>query len=106
MVTDCKDIIGDAVYKSRRALVEGYHALGKRIVTDNNLDRKEVYGKKIAQDLAQSIGISERTLYYAVQFYEKCGTEKVSECHHLSYYPEKVIAICHECHCVLHGVEN
>lgn len=37
---------------------------------------------------------------------EKCGTEKVSECHHLSYYPEKVIAICHKCHCVLHGVEN
>ena len=71
LVEDCKDIITEAIFTSRWALVEGYHQLGERIVTENNLDRKEIYGKNILQGLAKSIGMSERTLYYAIQFYEK-----------------------------------
>ena len=68
LVDDCKAIVTEAVFNSRWALVEGYHMLGERIVTEHNLDRREIYGKKIAQGLAQSIGLSERTINYAVQF--------------------------------------
>lgn len=71
LVDECKAIITEAVFNSRWALVEGYHQLGERIVNETNLDRKEVYGKKILQGLAKSIGVGERTLYYAVQFYDK-----------------------------------
>ena len=71
LVEECKAIITEAVFTSRWSLVEGYHALGERIVTENNLDRKEVYGKKILQDLGKSIGISKSSLYYAIQFYDK-----------------------------------
>ena len=71
LVEDCKDIITEAVFTSRWALVEGYHQLGGRIVAENNLDRKEVYGKNILTDLSKSIGVSERNLYRAIQFYEK-----------------------------------
>ena len=71
LVEDCKDIITEAIFTSRWALVEGYHQLGERIVTENNLDRKEIYGKNILTRVAKSIGIPERTLYYAIQFYEK-----------------------------------
>lgn len=71
LVEECKAIITEAVFTSRWALVEGYHHLGERIVNENNLDRKEVYGKKILHDCAKSIGVSDRTLYYAIQFYDK-----------------------------------
>ena len=71
LVDDCKAIITEAVFNSRWALVEGYHQLGERIVTETNLNRKDVYGKKIVQGLGQSLRLSESTIYYAIQFYEK-----------------------------------
>lgn len=71
LVEDCKAIITEAVFISRWARVEGYHQLGERIATENNLNREEIYGKKILQGLAKSLNTSERTLYYAIQFFEK-----------------------------------
>lgn len=71
LVEECKAIITEAVFNSRWALVEGYHQLGERIVTDTNLERENIYGEKIVQGLAQSLGISKRTVWYAIQFYEK-----------------------------------
>ena len=68
---DCKAILTEAVFTSRWELVKGYHALGERIATDTNFDRQTAYGKKIVQGLAESLNTSERTLYYAIQFYEK-----------------------------------
>jgi len=71
LVDDCKAIITEAVFVSRWALVEGYWNLGKRIADEQNFDRKEVYAGKIVQGLAQSIGVSKRTLHYALQAYDK-----------------------------------
>lgn len=71
LVEECKAIVTEAVFTSRWALVEGYHALGERIVTDRNLDRKEVYGEKIVTGLSQSTGIHKRDLWRAIQFYKK-----------------------------------
>lgn len=71
LVDDCKAIVTEAVFTSRWALVEGYHMLGERIITEKNLDRKEIYGKKILTGLSESTGINERDLYRAIQFYEK-----------------------------------
>ena len=41
------------------------------MANENNLDRKEVYGKKILSELSKSIGVGERTIYRAIQAYEK-----------------------------------
>ena len=72
LVNDCKSIITGAVITSRWALVEGYHQLGERITEENNnFERAKIYGEKIVHDLAQSLNISKRTLYYAIQFYQK-----------------------------------
>ena len=71
LIEECKAIITEAVFTSRWALVEGYHQLGTRILEENNLDRSNIYGKKIVQGLAQSFGMSERTLWYALKFAEK-----------------------------------
>jgi hypothetical protein len=44
---------------------------------------------------------------------EKCGLAVVTEVHHLQYppwgtvdVPENLLAVCHECHCRLHGKER
>lgn len=44
---------------------------------------------------------------------ERCGKRPPTEPHHLRYppwgafdVPENLIAICHQCHCDIHGKEN
>ena len=72
LVEDCKGIISEAVFISRWALVEGYHNLGKRILEEHdNFERNKIYGEKIVQDLAYSLNMSSRILWYAIQFVQK-----------------------------------
>jgi N6-adenosine-specific RNA methylase IME4 len=71
LVEDCKAIITEAVFNSRWALVEGYHQLGERIVTDENYQWHAKGNMSYLQGLANNLEISNRTIYYAVQFYEK-----------------------------------
>jgi len=71
LVDDCKSIQVEAVFNSRWELLAGYHAIGGRIVNEENLNRKDVYGKKILRGLSKSIGISEFNLYKSIQFYKK-----------------------------------
>lgn len=73
LVDDCQTIITETEFTARWVLVEGYHALGMRILEEyDNFERREIYGQKIAQRVAGSLGKSERTLDYAVQFARKC----------------------------------
>ena len=44
---------------------------------------------------------------------ERCKRRKVTEVHHLRYppwgtfdVPENLMAICHQCHCEIHGKED
>lgn len=79
LIEDCRAIITEAVFTSRWALVEGYHQLGERIREDDNIkkinnENINGYSKELTillHGLAVNIGISERTLWYALQFYEK-----------------------------------
>ncbi len=71
LVDECKAIITETVFASRWALVEGYHALGERIQTDEGWQKYAKQNLSCLQNLAKTIGISERTLYYAIQFYDK-----------------------------------
>ena len=72
LVDDCEAIMTEAVYISRWALVEGYHNLGKRILEEHdNFERAKIYGEKIVQDLAESLNMSSRIIWYAMQFVQK-----------------------------------
>lgn len=72
LVDDCHNIITEAVFQSRWALVEGYHNLGKRILEDyDNFERSNIYGEKIVQGLAESLNMSSRIIWYAMQFVQK-----------------------------------
>ena len=68
LIDECKAIITEAVFTSRWALVEGYWNLGKRINEESKL---HPFILESVQDLAQAIGLSTRTLYYANQTYSK-----------------------------------
>jgi N6-adenosine-specific RNA methylase IME4 len=74
LVEECRAIITESIFSSRWALIEGYWKLGERLRNENNFKRKDIYGKKIVQGLAQSIGISTRTIHYALQAYDKFPT--------------------------------
>jgi len=72
LVEDCHNIITEAVFQSRWALVEGYHSLGQRIISEHeSFERANIYGEKIVQGLAESLSMSPRMIWYAVQFAKK-----------------------------------
>jgi len=69
LIEDCKDIVVEHEFASRWALVEGYHTLGSRIISETaNFERSQIYGQNIVQCVAQSLGKKKRTIYYAVKF--------------------------------------
>ena len=69
LIEELNDIITETSFTSRWTLVEGYHQVGVRIFQENdNFERAKIYNEKILQRIAKSLGKSERTLYYAVQF--------------------------------------
>jgi len=72
LIDDCKSIVVESSFNSRWFLIQGYHALGTRIVQDfENFERKEIYGKNIIAHVAESIGKSPSTIWRAVQFAKK-----------------------------------
>tara|TARA_R110002012_G_scaffold123882_1_gene274548 strand:- start:1767 stop:2636 length:870 start_codon:yes stop_codon:yes gene_type:complete len=69
LIDDCQSIIVEAEFTSRWVLVEGYHALGTRILEEyENFERKKIYGTKICQCIGESLGKSRQTIGYAIQF--------------------------------------
>jgi hypothetical protein len=72
LLDDCKAITTEYGFTSRWARIEGYFSLGKRILEENdNFKRSEVYGEGIVKKVSTSLGMSERTLQYAIQFAQK-----------------------------------
>lgn len=66
LVEDCKNILTEAVFTSRWALIECYHQLGERIRKESEKTPITKFTARLSVDLKQS----ERTLWRAVQFYD------------------------------------
>jgi hypothetical protein len=72
LIEDCKDLITEVEFSARWTLVEGYHSLGSRIISEgDNFNRVKVYGQEIVQRIAESLQRKPRTIYYAIQFASK-----------------------------------
>lgn len=71
LVDDCRAIITEAVFNSRWALIEGYHALGERIVTDEKFQKAAKGNLSSLTNLAKNIRVSLRDVYRSIQFFEK-----------------------------------
>jgi hypothetical protein len=79
-IEELKSIITEGVFRSRAELIEAYHKLGTRILEENDsFERHKIYGEKITQCVAKSLGKSERTIQYAIRFAKlyPVPTEKV-----------------------------
>jgi len=71
LVVDCRAIIAERLYRSRQEIIEGWHEVGERICTDQNYQKYAKGNLAIHRRLAEDIGKSLTTLYYAIQFYDK-----------------------------------
>lgn len=71
-IGELKDMIVEKEFNSRWDIVECRHLIGVRILEENDrLDRDKIYGEKIVQRIAKSLGKSHRTISYAIQFAKK-----------------------------------
>lgn len=71
LIDECKDILVEGEFAWRWTILETYHSLGKRILQENpNFERSKIYGDRLVATVAESLGRSERTIYYAMKFAE------------------------------------
>ena len=69
LVDDCQGIITEGIFNWRWTLIETYHGVGCRILAETeSFERSQIYGQKIVQNIAESLGRGERTIRYCVQF--------------------------------------
>jgi hypothetical protein len=64
LTEECKSIINEASFQSRWTLIEGYHAVGQRIIDDS--DKMSI--ESLVKEVGKVILRSERSLWYAVKF--------------------------------------
>lgn len=70
LVEECRAIVVEAEFTSRWALIQGYHALGQRIVTDVNFQKYAKGNTSSLSGLIKNLGLSAPTVYRAMRFYE------------------------------------
>lgn len=70
IVEELKTLLVEAEFNSRWMLIEAYHAAGKMISEVHQSEGNPMSKEQLVQTLAGKIGKSERTLWYAVKFYE------------------------------------
>jgi hypothetical protein len=69
LIEDCQSILTEGIWNYRLTLIKTYHLLGKRILEENdNFERTKIYGKRLCNAVAVSLGKSERTIFQAIQF--------------------------------------
>jgi hypothetical protein len=72
LAEECDAIYTETIHISRWVKIQGYHMLGQRLLED--MPRFEAVGitqSQAVQCVAQSIGKSKRSMYYAIQFARK-----------------------------------
>lgn len=71
-IEELKALITEGEFNARWSLIETYHRLGKEILAKHDhFDRAKVYGEEIVQRVGVSLGRSQSTIWYAVQFAKK-----------------------------------
>ena len=72
LADELNSIFVEHEFTSRWALVEGYHAVGKRILEERDvLKQKGISQKQFLAEISQKINRKERSLFYAIAFAQK-----------------------------------
>ena len=71
LVEDCKAIKTERGFNAAMELIQCNWELGQRISRENdNMQRSEVYGKKVVESLADDLGKSASHLWRCIQVYQ------------------------------------
>ena len=68
-VQEIKDVMVECSFTSRWVLIEGYHIVGKLVLDYLNSDNTNADITTLVTTVANSLGVSERKMWYAVKFY-------------------------------------
>lgn len=80
LVEDCRAIGVERGTNARMEVIQGKWELGQRINLENdNMQRKDIYGKNIIGNLANDIGISSTDLWSCLKFYKQLGVDNFEE---------------------------
>lgn len=80
LVEDCQAIVVERGVNARMEVVEGKWELGQRITQANEeMERKEIYGKRIVENLSNDLGASTTDLWNCVKFYKEIGVEQFDD---------------------------
>lgn len=80
LVEDCQAIVVERGVNARMEVVEGKWELGQRITQANEeMERKEIYGKRIIENLSNDLGASTTDLWNCVKFYKEIGVEQFND---------------------------
>jgi len=72
MIEECKAIIVETRHNANIELIKGKWELGRRIYKENErMERTEIYGDKVIESISNDVGMSQSTLWQAVQFYKE-----------------------------------
>lgn len=72
LIEDLQDIVVERTFNANWEKVLGKHEIGRRIFDDHhNFERKYIYGKDIATELAKSLNCSARDINRCIQFFRK-----------------------------------
>lgn len=69
MVEECKATVVESVFRSRWALIEGWHAVGKRVIEEReNIAKTSIGEEGVVSRLSHATGIGKRSIWRAIQF--------------------------------------
>lgn len=75
LIDNIESTITEGVFQSRWTLIETYHEVGKSISEhENEFEKLGFSTREVVQRVAKALRRSERSVYYAVQFYERYPT--------------------------------
>ncbi|MDA2921092.1 hypothetical protein MYX76_16645 [Desulfobacterota bacterium AH_259_B03_O07] len=70
LIDDCRAILTERIYNSRHELILGKGEIGERIYNDPNYKKETQSNKKINEQVAKDIGLSDRDIRRCIQFYK------------------------------------
>lgn len=80
LIEDCRAIIVERSMNAKMEVIEGKWELGQRITEENvKMDRKEIYGKKIIENLSRDLGASTTDLWNCVKFYKQLEVKEFGD---------------------------
>ena len=80
LVEDCTAIVVERSLNARMEVVQGKWELGQTITKANEeMERREIYGKRVIENLSKDLNVSTTDLWNCVKFYKEIEVEEFDD---------------------------